>query len=134
LNDHTVDVWAFTRAAIWAEWNALSAEDRNPVAAIAAALSLNPALVAAVVYPAELFGVVTGDTGVDWFRDDKPAPPTIQVGQTVWRALLAAGLAIVPTNGGGYLLVTSEYARRYYGEQEHFGPFDTTDDDDEPTP
>jgi hypothetical protein len=53
------------KAAIWAEWNALAHNDEPaPVKRIAANLGLTTAEVAAVVYPAETFGV--------WADDQEP--------------------------------------------------------------
>jgi hypothetical protein len=53
-----------TKAAIWAEWNALHGDEPAPVKRIAATLGLTTAEVAAVVYPAETFGA--------WADDQEP--------------------------------------------------------------
>ena len=60
----TDPVRAAFEAAVWREWNGLDMELPSPVKTIARRLGLNPAAVAAVVYPGGRFGA--------WSDDDEP--------------------------------------------------------------
>lgn len=55
-----------TTQAVWDAWNALPNDEPRPVHTIAAALGMEPAEVAAIVYPAERFGA--------WSDDQEPQP------------------------------------------------------------
>jgi len=55
-----------TETRVWAEWNALPEHCPCPVKTIARALNMEPADVAFIVYPAEMFGV--------WADDQEPDP------------------------------------------------------------
>ena len=54
---------------VWGEWNTLSEDNPSPVKIIARSLGLEPADVAAVVYPVETFALV-------WDDDQEPDLPT----------------------------------------------------------
>lgn len=54
-----------TEKAVWAEWNSLDDEHPSPVKEIARRLSMLPADVAFVVFPAETFGVWSDDQEPD---------------------------------------------------------------------
>jgi hypothetical protein len=55
------------RKAVWAAWNALDDDDPSPVKSIARDLRMNPADVAAIVFPADQFG--------HWHDDQEPDLP-----------------------------------------------------------
>jgi len=53
-----------TEQAVWRVWGLLSDDDPSPVKRIARSLSMTPADVAFIVYPAETFGA--------WADDQEP--------------------------------------------------------------
>ena len=68
----------FTERAVWACWGFLPDNHPAPVKAIAAALALDPADVAFIVYPAERYGA--------WADDQEPDewPTTGPVDGEAW--------------------------------------------------
>jgi hypothetical protein len=57
-------------SGVWGEWNALADDNPSPVKTVARKLGLDPADVAAVVYPVETFALVSDD-------DQEPDLPTM---------------------------------------------------------
>jgi hypothetical protein len=72
--------------AVWAVWNALADDDPHPVRSIAAALGLEPAAVAAIVYPFGPFGPWDDSQEpplLEAAPDEEPAPPEYDRGDAV---------------------------------------------------